>query len=236
MLNERILANYAQLLSPVLSVYVNTSERNANRHPRVRPELGWLSDASDTLARPLDNSERKSFDRQVRRVRRFLQHRRAAERATVIFAGPSCWRIFPLHVSVENILHWGKPEIAPLLPLFCGQRRYGVVVLDHTGVRYFLSSHGEDRWIRRVASRQSRERGQASLPLDTCDPACTVLIICLRNFGKRTSFSRPYDFSENSPTLGFTKCMNSTLPIRIPSDSEPAQNTISAFSIRAWSI
>jgi hypothetical protein len=175
MLNESILASCAQLPSPVLSVSVNTSERSADRHPRVRPELTWLSDAADKLGETLGDRERKSFERQVRRVRRFLEHRRAAERAAVIFAGPKCWRVSPLHVSVQNKLHWGEPEIASLLPLFCGHRSYGIVVLDHKTVRYFASSRGDltllgsrsfeidaSQWKHKYQGRVGAERVQKS--------------------------------------------------------------------------
>lgn len=130
---ETIIHTCAKLASPVLTVYVNTSDQDATRHPRVRPELAWLVDAAATLRRGLSHHDLETFNRQVQRFRRFLEQRRAAERAIVIFSGEKFWQVVALHVSLKNDLHSGKPNIGPLLPLLHAHRRYGVVVMGPHG-------------------------------------------------------------------------------------------------------
>lgn len=140
---ETIFPVFAKLLSPVLTVYVNTSDHDATRHPRTRSELAWLQDAAAALRRELSHGDQKLFNRQVQRVHRFLERRRSAERAIVVFASGKCWHVVPLRASVKNELSWGKPKIALLLSLLHAHRRYGVVVIDHMGVRYFVWAQGD---------------------------------------------------------------------------------------------
>jgi len=40
-----------KLSPPVLSVYVNTSDQDATRHPRVRPELAWFREMAAAVRR-----------------------------------------------------------------------------------------------------------------------------------------------------------------------------------------
>jgi len=132
-----------KLSPPVLSVYVNTSDQDATRHPRVRPELAWFREMAAAVRRDLPHRNHRLFDRQVQRVRRFLEQRRAAERAMVIFSGVKCWKVIPMRASLQNDLHWGEPNIGPLLPIFYSHHRYGVVVMDHMAVRYFAYTGGD---------------------------------------------------------------------------------------------
>jgi hypothetical protein len=78
---ETILHACGKLPPPVLSVYVNTSDQDATRHPRVRPELACFRETAAAVRRDLFHRDHRLFDRQVRRVRRFLEQRLAAERA-----------------------------------------------------------------------------------------------------------------------------------------------------------
>ena len=135
--SENLFAVCANLPSPVLTVYLNTVPQDATRHPRVRPELAWFLDMAETLRQGLSHPDAKQFERQVRRVRRFLEQRHPAERAVVVFAGAKNWLVIPLHVSLRNNLYWGAPRIDPLLPLLHAHRRYGFLVMDHMAVRYF---------------------------------------------------------------------------------------------------
>ena len=146
---ENPLETCAGLPWPVLTVYVNTSGQDATRHPRVRPERTWLLDAADALRRSLSHRDKKLFERQVKRVQRFLEQRHPAERALVIFAGNESWHLIPLHLSVKNELYWGKPKIDPLLPLLNTQRAYGLVVVDHMAARYFEFAQAKLQLIRR---------------------------------------------------------------------------------------
>ena len=137
MQSESLFQACANLPSPVLTVYLNTSGSDASRHPRVRADFAWFLDTADTLRRTLAHSDAKRCEQQVNRVRRFLEERHPAEKAVVILAGAKTWQIVPLQVSVTNELHWGKPMIASLLPVLNGHRRYAVVAIDHKAARYF---------------------------------------------------------------------------------------------------
>jgi hypothetical protein len=102
----------ANLPSPVLTIYLNTSGTDASRHPRKRTDQAWFLDTTETLRRTLAHSDAKQFGRQVNRVRQFLEERHPAEKAVAIFAGAKTWQVVPLQVPLTNELHWGKPKIA----------------------------------------------------------------------------------------------------------------------------
>src|SRR5215470_3700006 len=172
---ENIFATCLKLALPVLTVYVNTAEQDATRHPPLRIELAWLVNAAGKLGKTLPHRDAKLFQRQVDRVHRFLKERRPAERAVVIFSGAKSWRVFPLHAPLRNEIYWGKPKIDPLLPLLNAHRRYGVVVMDHMAARSFEVAQGELRflkikqfeidasqWKRKQQGRVASERMQKS--------------------------------------------------------------------------
>jgi len=173
--SENTFATCAKLPSPVLTVYVNTTTQDAARHPRVRAELAWLLDQAQTLRQNLSRRDEKLFERQVERVRRFLEYRHPAELALAIFACAKAWRVVPLQARLRNELCWGKPKIDPLLSLLNAHRRYGVVVIDHMAARYFefaqdklrlLSSKqfeiDASQWKRKEQGRVATERMQKS--------------------------------------------------------------------------
>jgi hypothetical protein len=172
---ENSIAMCAKLPSPVLTVYVNTAERDATRHPPACLEFAWLANATKKLRKTLSQRDAKLFEREVGRVHRFLEARHPAERAVAIFSGPETWRVVPFHVSLRNEVHWGKPKIDPLLPLLNGHRRYGAVVMDHIAARYFEVAQGELRllgskrfeidasqWKRKEQGRVATERMRRS--------------------------------------------------------------------------
>jgi Bacterial archaeo-eukaryotic release factor family 10 len=172
---ETILYACRKLSPPVLSVYVNTTDQDATRHPRVRPELTWFRETAAVVRRDLSYRDHKLFDRQVRRVRRFLEQRCAAEGAMVIFSGVKCWKVIPVRVPLHNVLHWGKPSISPLLPMLYAHRRYGIVVMDRLAVRYFAYTQGDlillggkkfeidvSQWKRKDQGRVGAERTKKS--------------------------------------------------------------------------
>jgi hypothetical protein len=140
---DSVVPDCAKLPSPLLTVFVNTAGNDASRHPRERVDMAWFLDAADTLRHALSHRDAKAFERQANRVRRFLEQRHPAEKALVIFAGAKAWKVIPLEAPVIHELRWGKPNIAPLLPLLNGHRRYCAVVMDHFAARYFQYEHGE---------------------------------------------------------------------------------------------
>ncbi len=172
---ESVVPDCAKLPSPLLTVFLNTAENDASRHPRERGDLAWLLDAADALRHTLSYRDAKAFDRQVNRVQRFLEDRHPAEKALVVFAGAKTWKTIPLEAPVIHELRWGKPNVAPFLPLLNAHRRYGAVVMDHFAARYFQYEHGEllllgrkdfeidaSQWKRMEQCRVATERVQNS--------------------------------------------------------------------------
>lgn len=137
MQTENALSSCANLPSPLLTVYLNRVEPDQTRHPQQRSDLAWLEKAAAEAIRKLPYRDAKLLHRQVDRVAQFLRKRRPEEKAIVFFAGPRVWKTIPLESPVKDDLTWGKPKVEQLLPLLQGHQNYGVVVLDHKGVRYF---------------------------------------------------------------------------------------------------
>jgi len=127
----------AQLPSPVLTLYLNTASGDPSRHPRVAASADWLQKEAGNIARGLSWRDAKIFLRQVNRVKRFFENRIPKERALVLFAAPKHWRLLPLPFAVDNQLHWGEPSLGQLVRLANMHKSYGVVVIDHQGVRFF---------------------------------------------------------------------------------------------------
>ena len=172
---ETIVQACAKLPSPLLTLLLNTSGNDPSRHTRERADLEWFVDAADALRRTLSHRDAKPFDRQVHRVRRFLEERRPAEKALVVFAGTKAWKVVPLRTPVSGELRWGKPNVAALLPLLGGHRRCGVVVMDHMAARYFEFTNDKptllgtkqfvidaSQWKRKEHGRVATERVQNS--------------------------------------------------------------------------
>ncbi len=175
MQTENALSFCANLPSPLLTVYLNRVEPDQARHPQRRTDLAWLEKAAAEAIRKLPYRDAKQLHRQVDRVAEFLQKHRPEEKAIVFFAGPHTWKTIPLESPVKDDLAWGKPKIEQLLPLLQGHRNYGVVVLDHKGVRYFAHTQAGFRllaksdfevdpsqWKRQVHSSISSEGMQKS--------------------------------------------------------------------------
>ena len=175
MQGETVIRTCATLPSPLLTAFLNTSGNDASRHPQVRADLSWFLGAADTLRRTLPHRDAKAFEREVKRVQRFLKERHPAEKAVVIFAGAKTWKIIPLQALVTDELRWGKPYVAPLLPLFNGHRRYGVVVMDHVAARHLEFANDQltllgtkpleidaSQWKRKEHTRVATERVQNS--------------------------------------------------------------------------
>ena len=63
MLHMKEIQAIAALPAPILTVYVNTQNRNASRHPRMPEHLAWLADEARSLPPTLLAADAKRFDR-----------------------------------------------------------------------------------------------------------------------------------------------------------------------------
>ena len=133
----------AELSAPILSVYLNTMNRNSSHHPRLPVHLAWFRKQAAAVAPTLPIQDRKQFLREAERVEQFLERRRPEEQALAIFAGEKTWIAVPLQTSVESELRWGKPGLGQLFRLLNGHPPYGVIAIDHQAARFFVYRLGE---------------------------------------------------------------------------------------------
>ncbi len=137
MFNAKQIESFLQLPQPLLTVYLNTSATDPSRHPLHNESSVWLKKEAKSLELKMSFAEREVFERQLERIKQFLEKRTPNEKAAVIFAGTNTWQVVPLQVSVANELHWGSPAVSQLLWLFDEHELYCVVVVDHKGARFY---------------------------------------------------------------------------------------------------
>ena len=143
MLPSNQIQTIAELPAPILSVYLNTMNRNSSRHPRTSVHLAWFRKQAAAVAPNLPIQDRKQFLREAGRVERFLERRRPEERALAIFASGKTWTVVPLQTNIESELQWGKPALGQLFRLLNGHPPYGVFAIDHQAARFFVYRLGE---------------------------------------------------------------------------------------------
>ena len=85
------IQSIADLQLPILTVYVNTQNRNASRHPRVPVHVAWFRKSAFAISRTLVPRDEALFQIQVDRVEQFLEGRHPEEKAIAIFAGQGTW-------------------------------------------------------------------------------------------------------------------------------------------------
>ena len=143
MLPSNQIQAIADLPAPILSVYLNTMNRNSSRHPRTSVHLTWFRKQAAAVAPTLPLQDRKQFLREADRVEQFLERRRPEERALAIFASEKTWTVVPLQTNIESELQWGKPALGQLFRLLNGHPPYGVVAIDRQAARFFVYRLGE---------------------------------------------------------------------------------------------
>ena len=137
------IQSLADLPLPILTVFVNTQNRNASRHPRVPVHDTWFRRTASEISQTLSTDEEALFQIQVGRIDHFLEGRHPEEKALVIFAGRETWNVIPLQSGVENEIRWGKPAVGQLFRLLHEHPPYGIVVIDHRAARFFQFFLGE---------------------------------------------------------------------------------------------
>lgn len=143
MLHMKEIQTIAESPSPILTVYVNTQNRNASRHPRVPEHLAWLAKEARLLSRTLLPRDAERFGQELARVKSFLDGRHPEENALAVFASPGTWTVIPLHASIDNEMRWGQPAVGQLFRLLSEHDPYGVIVADHHAARFFRLHLGE---------------------------------------------------------------------------------------------
>ena len=143
MLSANQFQTIAESSAPIFTLYLNTRNRNASRHPRIPTHFAWFRKEAAALARTLAPPDKSQFEKQVRRVEKFLEGRRPEETALVIFAGYKIWTVVLLQTNMQNEIHWGRPALGQLFRLLNEHKPYGVVLIDHSAARFFVYHIGE---------------------------------------------------------------------------------------------
>ncbi|MGC1615625.1 MAG: VLRF1 family aeRF1-type release factor [Candidatus Acidiferrum sp.] len=143
MLHMKEIQAIAASPAPILSVYVNTQNRNASRHPRLPEHLAWLVAEARSLSPTVLPADAKRFGQELDRVKKFLEGRHPEETALAIFAGPQTWAVIPLQTTIHHEMRWGQPAVGQLFRLLSEHDPYGIVVVDHHSARFFRLHLGE---------------------------------------------------------------------------------------------
>ena len=152
MVSMKFVNSLSELASPVLTAYLNTQPSDASKQHAGDGIVGVAEEAGQReAAATVHEKEQKRFWRQVERVEEFLLGRKPQEKAVVIVAGIGTWKVVPLHVAVENELHWGQPAVTQLLWLLDEKRPHCIVAVDHKAARFFRYWGGE---MEKVAERK----------------------------------------------------------------------------------
>ena len=143
MLHMKEIQAIAASPAPILTVYVNTQNRNASRHPRMPEHLAWLGKQARLLSLTLPSADAEKFGHELARVKELLEGRHPEETALAIFAGPQTWAVIPLQTTIHHEMRWGQPSVGQLFRLLSEHAPHGVVVVDHHAARFFCLHLGE---------------------------------------------------------------------------------------------
>jgi len=143
MLDNQKIKDLSALPGPLLTVYLNTRNADALRHPVVNQGLVWFRREAARLAESLPTREAERFRKEVDRVDEFLADRAPAENAVVIFSGRHTWTVLPLYTEVVPEVRWGTPFLGQLFRMLHEHRPFGAVIVDHHAARFFSSFLGE---------------------------------------------------------------------------------------------
>ncbi len=153
MLKPGVIQSLPVLSGPVLTVYLDTDQaKQINRGPKPG-YLTWLKSQAKWIAQTVSPDEQELFQKQLQRTGTYLDRQSPRCRGVVIFAGRDSWEFVPLHVEVEDEIHWGAPAVSQLLWLLDEHKRYGIVVPGRKRARFFIYWLGE---IRELAEMEFR--------------------------------------------------------------------------------
>lgn len=143
MLTPGLIESLPELPAPILTVYLDTNrEKTANRalEPKYLINLGSQAKLTEET---LDPEDCGGFRKQVERAEAYLRIHPPSSKGVAIFAGPDSWKFVPLEAPVEDDVHWGAPNLAPLLWLLEEHKPYGILAVDRKRAQFFLFRFGE---------------------------------------------------------------------------------------------
>ncbi|HET6674126.1 MAG TPA: VLRF1 family aeRF1-type release factor [Nitrospiraceae bacterium] len=143
MLDAHVISVLPKLPPPILTVYLDTNPANPRNQRWPSGARIWLKARAQAVRAGMARQEEKLFQKQVERVDRFLEKRAKRERGIAMYAGPQAWHVLRLQVAVDDELQWGRASLKQLLWLLDEHQACGVVVVDHSGARFYRFWMGE---------------------------------------------------------------------------------------------
>ena len=168
MLTRELIQSLPEMVSPVLSVYLDTNQaKQANRG--LKPGyLTRLDSQAKAAARAVPETQAEAFQSQVKRAVAYLRGRRLRGKGIVVFAGSDAWQTLQLPLEVEDEVHWGAPSLGQLYWLLDEHKSCGIVVVGQKRVQFFLDRMGEMSELEdlkfRLAPVKEKEMGKVSRP------------------------------------------------------------------------
>lgn len=165
----------------ILSIYLNvdpTLPENQATQPAYRI---WLKNALDELVPRLDNSkserqQRLALSQMAAKITTRFVDFRPQGKGVALFAAEDFWQQFDLPMPISNNIHYGRPDVVPLLWLLDEYQRYGIVQVDHRRVELLTAFLG-----------RPETKDEMRLELDTSDWPRTVMIHNVGNGLKATA-------------------------------------------------
>ena len=149
MIDAKLIHSLPRISSPVLTLYLNTNPAEPRNQGHPPGYLIYLKSRGKIIGTRVPEPERKQFREELKRVEEFLRNQRPSQRGVVIFSGSKRLEILPMHVAVEDELHWGRPSLTQLLWLLDEHQPSGVVVVDRSGARFYRYWLGEMEELKR---------------------------------------------------------------------------------------
>lgn len=149
MIDAKLIHSLPRISSPVLTLYLNTNPAEPRNQGHPPGYLIYLKSRGKIIGNRVPEPERKQFREELKRVEEFLRNQRPSQRGVVIFSGSKRLEILPMHVAVEDELHWGRPSLTQLLWLLDEHQPSGVVVVDRSGARFYRYWLGEMEELKR---------------------------------------------------------------------------------------
>ncbi|MEW6446485.1 MAG: VLRF1 family aeRF1-type release factor [Bacillota bacterium] len=142
----------------ILSLYLNVDPAQPENQCIPPAYRIWLKNALEEIEGKAAEEKRREVRDLIIRIRDYITVYRAGGKGLAVFAGTGFWREFSLPVPVENSVHFGQPDVAPLLWVLQEYKPAGIVLVNGTQVR-FLSA-----FLGRVTHRK-----EMRMELDTSD-------------------------------------------------------------------
>ncbi|MGH2404591.1 MAG: VLRF1 family aeRF1-type release factor, partial [bacterium] len=138
-ISDLIEADRQDVLSVSLDID-QTKPENQNAHPAYSI---WLRNSSREHLDGLTKADRRNVEDLSSRVLTFLETHRPKGRGLVIFAAPDLWRQYVLPFPVPNRVHYGRPDVMPLLWAIDEYEPYAVLFVDREHARILIAYLGE---------------------------------------------------------------------------------------------